>query len=116
MRIRQFISITIFIFCTFSLSYAYDSEYVHPQINITAANQSILEKENILLNIGLANGLDTELTVGNETLSVERWIGRGGIDEDQLLRPLNHFHDPSKPWESAGFLTYGGMSSLLWAQ
>src|SRR5262245_38888547 len=42
------------------------------------------------------------------------WIGAGGIEEDDRDRSLRHFHDPLRPWDSAGLPLYE--SSIRWMQ
>lgn len=64
-------------------------------------------------NLGFASGIKS--AVGNKTIL--KWLEKGGIEEDEPLftRSLNHFHDPLKPWSSAG-LKGTSKSALLWAQ
>ncbi len=54
------------------------------------------------------------------TPEIWRWIAIGGFNEDEpwLIYPyrgFRHFHNPLKPWTSAGFAGTW-MSSVLWAQ
>ncbi len=71
-----------------------------------------------------------KFTLNGEGRIAEKFLGkrpsvlfeRAGIDEDGSLlqfRTCNHFHDPIKDWEHAGFKKFllpDGISSLLWAQ
>ncbi len=71
-----------------------------------------------------------KFTLNGEGRIAEKFLGKrpsvlfekAGIDEDGSLlqfRTCNHFHDPIKDWEHAGFkklLLPDGISSLLWAQ
>jgi len=99
-----------------SKCHSYDDEKVHPRINVSAANQSLLVTKNILQNIGLTNGLKTELSNSSGVFSVENWIARGGTDEDAPdRRAINHFHDPLQPWSHSGFYNLG-YPALIWAQ
>jgi len=111
---RIIIAVFIFLLCKPSC-YGYDDENVHPAINENAANQSTVDT--VLKQLGYIDGLKQGFKK-SEGITKEAlgWIKKGGKDEDDAPRFIDHFHDPSKPWESAGFLTYGGMSSLLWAQ
>lgn len=86
----------------------FDAEVVHREINRNAGKQSGLGKylkSELLINKGLDAIFD-----GNEVAIL---LENGGEAEDAIPRPINHFHDPLKPWESAG---NAGSSALLWAQ
>ncbi|MBI4685950.1 MAG: hypothetical protein HY755_12260 [Nitrospirae bacterium] len=77
-----------------------------------ARNYSILNSY-LKDNLGFSKGID-EIALGK---TVEEWLGIGGKTEDEPIytRSLNHFHDPLKPWSSAGFKgTF--KSSVIWAQ
>jgi hypothetical protein len=64
-------------------------------------------------HLGVTEGL--ELAVGG--LPLNAWIGEGAKREDNVLRLLNHFHNPlSADWSQAGLLGSVGQSSILWGQ
>ena len=66
--------------------------------------------------LGLPDGVTTQLKNGSKTISVVEWIGEGGAEEDSpFTRSFKHFHDPTRNLEDAGL---GGMmlSALRWAQ
>ncbi len=120
MRKNKFLVKIYFSFLIFSLNLlflkplaAFNDEKVHPLINTYSVNQSILapNSENYLTNmLGFYDGLDEEF----KNLKIIKWIEQGGEDEDWFWRPLGHFNDPLKPWESAGLLI--GESTVYWAQ
>lgn len=63
--------------------------------------------------LGLRSGIETILN-GKE---VWKWIRDGGAYEDEPMytRSFNHFHNPLKTWDRAGFKgTF--QSSIIWAQ
>lgn len=44
-------------------------------------------------------------------------VANGGITEDNLPRPVNHFHNPLQSnWDMAGLKKYVGISDPVWAQ
>ncbi|MBU0729148.1 MAG: hypothetical protein KKA70_05350 [Proteobacteria bacterium] len=122
MKYKHFVVLLVVYYFVYSSCYAYDDEKVHPEININAANQSILKTTNLLNMIGFTYGLDTYIVKDNVKLTIERWIGRGGTDEDGAIygfRYLRHFHNPLKPWDEAGldiFLWPYFRSSIVWSQ
>jgi hypothetical protein len=76
-------------------------------------------------NLAFTNGIDERLIDKLNGRSVLDYIKDGGIHEDDghwyqfSSRYLNHFHNPLKPWDQAGFnnyLLFTGESSLLWTQ
>jgi len=97
-----------------SMTYAYDSEIVHPNINEAAVRQSLLHSY-LINNLGAPKGIETTY-LDNEVMY---WCRQGGTDEDNMPLFLNHFHDPLQEWNDAGFnitiepLSY---SSLTYAQ
>ncbi|MBI2155100.1 MAG: hypothetical protein HYU24_15575 [Candidatus Rokubacteria bacterium] len=96
-----------------SVSEAYDL-LTHEAVNVGGALESTTGSR-LLSELGFAKGVD-------ETISGKRvidWIREGGSLEDNLPRPLNHFHYPLRsPWRDAGLkdLPFFGMSSILWGQ
>jgi len=102
----------IFLFIKANI-FAYDSDYIHPTINKNAVIQA--KQLNLALrNIGFESGHDTYLN-GKKTFL---WFSEGGTKEDSpIYRANNHFHDPLKPWSSAGLKdSLLGRSSIVWAQ
>ena len=113
---RWLISIVLlWLICCGDYSYAYDSDFVHPAINYNATLQSNLDNH-LKERLKLSDGIDTIF----DALEVWNWIKKGGELEDEAPRWLNHFHDPLKAWDEAGFcvtpLACGYDSSLVWAQ
>ncbi len=91
-------------------SSGYLPKFTHPLINEEALYVSSVNSY-LKIQLGLTNGLKEEVN-GKEVLE---WIKQGGTDEDNNVRGLYHFHDPTKSWDMAGILSIG-YSSLLWAQ
>ncbi len=93
-----------------STSSAYLPTNTHPLINETAIRSSDVDW--YLKNyLNLQKGI--EEVVNNR--EIFKWLTRGGTEEDNNVRGLYHFHDPTKEWSVAGILGIG-FSSLLWAQ
>ncbi|MBE0427112.1 MAG: hypothetical protein IBX72_10780 [Nitrospirae bacterium] len=65
------------------------------------------------LKLGLSKGIE-EIINGKQVI---KWIQEGGVKEDEPLntRSFNHFHNPLKPWDSAG-LKGTFQSAVIWAQ
>ena len=94
------------------------STSTHALINEEAARRSAILQDHLRGGLGFPGGSTTFLRAGRERLSIEEWLGRGGVREDDLLRFLRHFHDPLNPWERAG-LNLGvdrHDSSVRWMQ
>jgi hypothetical protein len=119
-----------------SLLWAYDGE-VHMEITRRAGNASQLDS--ILKDhLGMTDGINTKLTKiiadGTTVQFIWQWIafgsaaedyGKKGADDYKTTRAFNHFHDPLKDWDNAGFVSdlnvlytqfYRGLpvSALLW--
>lgn len=87
----------------------------HSLVNREAAEQADVFRS-ALGDIGFHAGLATTLeSDGARRLSIQAWLEEGGEREDDLFRYVQHFHDPLKPWDSAGL---GGLftSSIRWMQ
>ncbi len=82
--------------------------------SITRAAGDLSEANQVLSGaLGLGDGLDS--TVVGQSLSL--WLTQGARREDNIPRPLNHFHNPlAADWSQAGFLGNVGQSSILWGQ
>jgi hypothetical protein len=95
---------------------AYDSDYVHPQVNEKASRVSPNLKT-VLQNLGYAKGVDDSFGI-NTSKRLFDYFRDGGTKEDSpIYRAFNHFHDPLKSWDSAGLSgSWLGTSSLIWAQ
>lgn len=52
--------------------------------------------------LGFKHGRATSLRRDQRTLTIEDWVGEGGVREDDAWRFLFHFHDPLRPRETAG--------------
>jgi hypothetical protein len=83
----------------------------HKIVNEEAAGKSTVDS--VLKGLGFAEGL-AQFFRGRAATS---WIGEGGIREDDGIRFFRHFHDPLKPWETAGLQFFGQFqSSIHWMQ
>lgn len=112
--IRRLIFTIVITWCLSNSSSAFENKFVHPEINKNATEQSILasEPDNYLASqLGLSNDLYTEF---NDKYIIDL-IMDGGEEEDTKRRPLRHFHDPLKSWDSAGFKSMF-TPALIWAQ
>jgi hypothetical protein len=84
----------------------------HEFINEKIAQQAWFDNY-LKNNLGFTEGMKEKI-IGKE---VFKWVREGGVKEDEpfYTRSLNHFHDPLKSWDSAGFKgTF--KSSVVWAQ
>ncbi len=121
----------IFILLIYSLTepvFAWDNNVTHKDLSEYAANSSVLasDKGNYLTNVGFSEGLEKKLIWEGKKQSITKWLREGGDLEDAgsnldaikgVARFNNHFHNPQKPWESAGLNDIQtGESALLWAQ
>ncbi len=106
---KKIILIIIFLI-TYSAANAYDQNTVHIKINDSALNNS--RAKEIIRTQLFTKGIEERV----KDKEIRDWIIEGGRDEDNPeARGLWHFHDPLKPWESAGLLgTF--KSSILFAQ
>jgi hypothetical protein len=109
--------------------FPWDNNVTHKDLSEHAADNSVLSKNkgDYLKNLGFNTGLDEVFTWQGETLTVTKWLRKGAYAEDAgsnfqgligMARYNNHFHNPLKPWGSAGLndLGYTGASTVLWAQ
>ncbi len=81
-----------------------------------ARNYSVLNSY-LKEQLGFSKGIEETFVSGNQSKTVEEWIGIGGKYEDEPMysRSMNHFHNPLKTWDTAGFKgTF--QSSVIWAQ
>lgn len=88
--------------------------HTHRLVNRQAAEASDSFKSYLRTGLGFPDSIDT--SVHGKT--IRDWLEEGGHREDDLLRALRHFHDPLKPWETAG-LNLGidrHDSSVRWMQ
>jgi len=122
------ICILLFVFFTVNCNslLAYDGK-VHKRINEEAASPSNSSLHDILMNkLGIAKGIEEKLKKGNEEKSILKWIAFGGAAEDYgkgkegdkwynipSTRGYNHFHDPLKDWDEAGF-NKPGLNETYW--
>lgn len=106
-KVTFLIPFTILVQC--HLLWAYDGD-VHYKINESAVQFSQLDSV-LKVQLGVAEGKNTELTKAEETKQIIAWIAYGGEAEDfgwygkydiPRSRAFNHFHDPLKPWNEAG--------------
>jgi hypothetical protein len=109
--------------------FAWDDKVTHADISKYAAENSVLtpSKGDYLKNLGYGTALTEKFSWNNKTQSALLWLREGATLEDAgnninaLLgagRFNNHFHNPLKPWGSAGLndLGYTGESTIFWAQ
>lgn len=133
MKFRTIIVIIAISFIFPLKAYTWSDKVTHKDLSQIASETSIIGASDYLKNIGLKEGLLYLLKLNAKEQEVHKWLQEGGELEDSgsnwdLLikthRSYNHFHNPLKPWESAGlddlisippYLTTGA-SSLLWAQ
>lgn len=111
---RHLIWTIAIVWCFSNSSFAFENIEVHPKINEVAAEQSILvsEPDNYLTKqLGLSNALEAFFN----KKTIKDLIKEGDTEEDANPRPLRHFHDPLKSWDSAGIWNLN-LSALLWAQ
>jgi hypothetical protein len=79
--------------------------------------------------LGLLNGVKEQFVNSNNKLEMWKWIRDGGKYEDKpngtipYRRSANHFHNPLKPLDKAGFtgmldipFAFSGESAILWSQ
>lgn len=114
-------------------SYSWDNEVTHKDLATYSAEASVLSKDNTdyLKSIGFTLALDEVFAWQGKNWTITKWLRDGAEREDAgtnlqgflgLARYNNHFHNPLKPWGSAGLddLVFGkqylGESSVLWAQ
>jgi len=83
----------------------------HQTLTAVAGRRSVAD-EVLKERLGVDGGL--ERAVRGQQL-VE-WLAQGARREDDLLRFLNHFHNPLADWSAAGLLGSVGQSSVLWGQ
>jgi hypothetical protein len=87
----------------------------HVLINREAARTSARFEVFVREGLGFREGRTTFLRSAHERLTIEDWLSRGGVSEDDAIRFLNHFHDPLKPWDLAGLKALF-RSSVRWMQ
>jgi hypothetical protein len=86
----------------------------HRLVNQRAVEASATFDEYLRSKAGFPGGSETKL----HARTIREWIEEGGIREDDFLRFLRHFHDPLKPWDTAGldFVIDRHDSSVRWMQ
>ncbi|PKL52239.1 MAG: hypothetical protein CVV37_02315 [Nitrospira bacterium HGW-Nitrospira-1] len=106
---------TAILFSIFSQSYSIWAleKDTHKFLNEKVVNNYSIVHVYLKNQLGFEKGVE-EVFNGKQ---LWEWIRDGGQYEDEPIytRSLNHFHDPLKPWGSAGFKgTF--KSSVIWAQ
>ena len=91
-------------------SNGYMPQNTHPLINEAALKASTVNSV-LIERLGFANGIEEKFN----NAKIWESIRQGGTDEDNNVRGVYHFHDPTKSWDQAGILGIA-YSSLLWAQ
>ena len=93
-----------------SISFAYDSDKMHPRIAENAVIKSKMD-DYLKNNLKFSGGI-TEEKNAKQIIEI---INNGSISEDSPFERTGfHFHNPLRPWEKAGL--FGGDSSVVWAQ
>ncbi|MCL4475543.1 MAG: hypothetical protein M1508_04855 [Nitrospirae bacterium] len=126
MRKNLLLTVLAIIFSSATISNAYDTYNVHPLINENALLQSNVD--GYLKNqLGFTKGITERF----QQKEVTEWIKEGAkLEDETVCRSRNHFHDPLKPWDSAGlnnaavntyclllgYEKFSVDSSLIWAQ
>ncbi len=134
------ISLTLFIVFSFgfnSIALSW-TEKTHETLSEYAAENSVLRdcinttdtNCDYLKNLGFEEGIE-EYLQWYKYEKIRKWLAEGAHLEDEttsllpaygVMRSVNHFHNPLKPWLEAGLddwflgLHYTGQSSLMWAQ
>ena len=135
-KLLPYISIVFIVVAWISQGLTFE-KIMHEAINGDVAQRTINEfsLDNYLMNhLGFKAGVQeplygySEIIKKEVTKEVWRWVGEGGIKEDEpegLLRyPTNtarnnrHFHNPLESWDNAGLHTilFRAPSSIVWAQ
>ena len=87
------------------------NQATHKIVNEEAAIASTMDPA--LKRLGIPEGV-AQFFRGRTAFA---WVGEGGIREDDGVRFLRHFHNPLKPWTSAGLEFFGQhQSSIHWMQ
>lgn len=130
MKISKILYVIVTGFFAISLNqkvFAWNEE-THKNLSQYAAENSILElsQSNYMSKLGYENGINEKFLWNNKMQEIFKWIRDGAFFEDAgskwdaiigKARFNNHFHNPLKPWDSAGLSDLqSGESSLLWAQ
>ena len=118
LKIRILIAIVIILTCSHNLLFAYDG-VVHSKINEKAVREASQLDFMLKSNLDLSEGVNTLLSKKGKTNKIWQWIAYGGEAEDfnfgifglfpdatityASTRAFNHFHDPLKAWDEAGF-------------
>lgn len=114
MRLLRIFYVFIVFFTSCSTTFAFNAEFVHPDINENATTLSLFDS--YLINIlGFEEGTATIY----DGIRASQYFRFGGETEDRFTRPFKHFHDPLQPWEDAGLswpIVARSTSALIWAQ
>lgn len=116
-KIRYIIALAVMSFLFLNKeALSWDNNKTHKDISKIAAEKSVLGTEtgNYLSALGLNNGLLEKFTWNGTQKYATEWLQEGAKVEDDNWRPLNHFHNPLKPWSSAGLGLWE--SAVVWAQ
>jgi hypothetical protein len=127
MRKPLLVAIVIVLFSvTASVCYALEVE-THQAINEYIAQKNVngyLLDSYLKKHLGLQSGINEKINSRGfwpTSQEVWKWVRDGGYYEDKppwtvpYTRSFNHFHDPLKSWNSAGFKGFW-FSSILWSQ
>lgn len=121
---------TILITTITSLSHALSVE-THKAINAYIAQNALngFSLDSYLTNtLGIQNGIETQFSANGNNQEAWKWLRDGGLYEDEppstlpYIRSVNHFHDPLKAIDQAGFTgvwgtgILSGKSAILWSQ
>jgi hypothetical protein len=135
--IKYYLLCLLILFVSPYTSFAWEENVTHKDLSDISAGYSVLSKSNgdYLKNLGFNKEMLEELTWNSNKKTIKDWITEGSKLEDEgtywemitnVGRSNNHFHNPLKPWASAGLdddytlgeIVYNvvGQSALLWAQ
>ena len=110
-QINKTILIAVVIILTRSSTYSFEVN-THSALSERAVQNSSVD-DFLKSQLGLTVGVETNLSDGNTTRTVIRWMQEGSVREDDNIRPANHFHDPLRTWDRASPF---GFSAICWAQ
>src|SRR5262249_30615881 len=95
-------------------AFAYDIG-THRTLGLRAATSSLRLDPLLTFELNLESGVDTPFWGKTPW----QWIRAGaGSEDDPVIRVVNHFHNPLRPWARAGLDVVGRRfsSSIIWGQ
>ena len=109
--LRRLLWVAALTLLTLKSAYGFDDKRTHPSITLMAVDASALDA--VLRNeLGTPDGIKARLSdsASGRRQQVFRWLQEGSTreDSDAFCRASNHFHNPLKPYPSAGMTDVGG--------